>query len=70
VADGVVLHAVVDLLAALTAAATAMVVSRLTALLGPVRVVRREVVLAAAADRQMTAGPDVTPSPPTPAAPA
>jgi hypothetical protein len=70
VADGVALHVVVDLLAALTAGATAVLVSRLTALLGPVRVVRREVVLAAAADRQMTAEPDVTQSPPTPAAPA
>jgi hypothetical protein len=45
-ADGVVLHAVLDLLGAVTAGATALLVGRLTALLGPVRETRREVVLA------------------------
>jgi hypothetical protein len=45
-ADGVVLHAVLDLLAAATAGATAVVVGRLTALLGPVRAPKRQVLLA------------------------
>ncbi len=45
-ADGVVLHAVSDLLAAATAGVTAVLVGRLTALLGPIRPARREVVLA------------------------
>jgi hypothetical protein len=45
-ADGVVLHAVLDLLAAVTAGVTAVLVARLTALLGPVRAPRREVVVA------------------------
>ncbi len=62
-ADGVVLHAVSDLVAAVTAAVTALVVGRLTALLGPIRQPRREVVLAV---RQPTAGP----SPAAPATPA
>jgi Domain of unknown function (DUF4328) len=44
-ADGVVLHALLDLLAAVTAGYTAVLVSRLTALLGPVREPRREVVI-------------------------
>lgn len=44
-ADGVVLHAVLDLLAAATAAVTAVLVVRLTALLGPARRDRREVVV-------------------------
>ncbi len=44
-ADGVVLHAVLDLLAAATAAVTAVLVVRLTALLGPARRTRREVVV-------------------------
>ncbi len=57
-ADGVVLHAAVDALAAVTAATTALVVGRLTALLGPVRSPRRQVVLA------------VRPPSPTGAAPA
>jgi hypothetical protein len=57
-ADGVVLHAVLDLLAAVTAGATALLVGRLTALLGPVRQPRREVLLA------------VRPSAAAPAAPA
>lgn len=59
VADGVVLHAVLDLLAAVTAGVTAVLVSRLTALLGPTREVRREVVLgvgdAAVRDQAVTA---------------
>lgn len=44
-ADGVVLHAVLDLLAAATAAVTAVLVVRLTALLGPARRIRRELVV-------------------------
>jgi uncharacterized protein DUF4328 len=44
-ADGVVLHAGLDLLAAVTAGWTAVLVGRLTALLGPTRAPRREVVL-------------------------
>lgn len=44
-ANGVVLHAVVDLLAAGTAGVTAMLVVRLTALLGPARPGRRELVV-------------------------
>lgn len=46
VADGVLLHAVVDVLAAVTAATTAVLVGRLTALLGPVRAPRRRLVVA------------------------
>jgi Domain of unknown function (DUF4328) len=61
VADGVVLHAVLDLLAAVTAAATAVLVSRLTALLGPVREPRRRILLAV---------PGVSRSPTGPATPA
>jgi hypothetical protein len=45
-ADGVVLHAVVDLVAAATAAVTAVLLVRLTRLLGPPRVVPRELVVA------------------------
>ncbi|WP_214365786.1 DUF4328 domain-containing protein [Pseudonocardia sp. H11422] len=45
-ADGVVLHALLDLLAAATAAVSAVLVGRLTLLLGPVRAVRREVLVA------------------------
>jgi Domain of unknown function (DUF4328) len=60
-ADGVVLHAVLDLLAAVTAAVTAVLVGRLTALLVPVRAPRRQILLAV---------PGVSPSPPGPAAPA
>lgn len=44
-ADGVVLHALLDLLAAVTAGVTAVVVARLTRLVGPVRAVPREIVL-------------------------
>ena len=40
-ADGVVLHAALDLLAAVTAGSTAVLVRRLTRLLGPVRAPRR-----------------------------
>jgi len=40
-ADGVVLHALVNLIAAVTAGVTAVLVSRLTALLNPVRAPRR-----------------------------
>jgi hypothetical protein len=70
-ADGVVLHAALDLLAAVTAGVTATLVSRLTALLGPVRAPRREIVLA------VSSGPTgsraeraVTPSATAPATPA
>ena len=45
-ADGVLLHAALDLLAAVTAGTTAVVVGRLTALLGPVRAPRRQIVIA------------------------
>ena len=62
VADGVVLHGVLDLWAAVTAAVTAVLVSRLTALLGPIRVSRREVVLAVGDGRS-----GVTPSRSAPA---
>ena len=48
-ADGVVLHAVLDLLAVATAGTTAVLVVRLTRLLGPPRAVRREVVVSVAA---------------------
>ncbi len=44
-ADGVVLHAVLDVLAAVTAGVTAVLVTRLTRLLGPPRVRRRELVM-------------------------
>jgi hypothetical protein len=44
-ADGVVLHAVLDLLAAVTAAVTARLVVRLSRLLGPARPRRRELVV-------------------------
>ena len=44
-ADGVVLHAVLDLLAAATAGATAVLLTRLTRLLSPVRATRRELVV-------------------------
>ncbi len=44
-ADGVVLHAVLDLLAAVTAAVTARLVLGLTRLLAPVRPLRREVLV-------------------------
>jgi hypothetical protein len=44
-ADGVVLHAVLDVLAAVTAGVTAVLVTRLTRLLGPPRVRRRELLV-------------------------
>lgn len=44
-ADGVVLHALLDTVAAVTAAWSAVLVARLTRLLGPVYLVRREVLL-------------------------
>jgi hypothetical protein len=46
-ADGVALHAVLDLLAAVTAGVTAQVITRLTALLAPVRAERREILVRA-----------------------
>jgi len=79
-ADGVLLHAALDLLAAVTAGTTAVVVARLTALLGPVRAPRRQVVIAIKdaagkdAPGQDAAGQDaargVVPVTPTAAAPA
>ena len=45
-ADGVVLHALLDLLAAVTAGVTAVLVGRLTVLLNPVRAPRRRLLLA------------------------
>jgi hypothetical protein len=44
-ADGVVLHAVLDLLAAVTAGVTARLVLQLTRLLSPAAPARREVLL-------------------------
>ncbi|MCY7343270.1 MAG: DUF4328 domain-containing protein [Pseudonocardia sp.] len=44
-ADGVLLHAVLDLLAAVTAGVTAVVMTRLTRLLAPARPVRRELLV-------------------------
>lgn len=44
-ADGVVLHAVLDLLAAATAGVTAALLTRLTRLLGPARTDRREILV-------------------------
>lgn len=52
-ADGVVLHAVLDLLAAVTAAVTAVLMGRLTVLLNPVRAPRRRLLLAVG-DRPLT----------------
>jgi hypothetical protein len=48
-ADGVVLHALLDLLAAVTAGVTAVLVTRLTQLLGPPRPRRRELLVAVSA---------------------
>lgn len=45
-ADGVVLHAVLDLVASVTAGATAVLMIRLTRMLGQPRAVRRELVVA------------------------
>jgi hypothetical protein len=56
-ADGVVLHAVLDLLAAATAGVSAMVVGRLTRLLGPARTGRRELVV------EVRSASSVTPAP-------
>lgn len=53
-ADGVVLHALLDLLAAVMAGVTAMLVGRLTVLLNPVRAPRRRLLLAVG-DRHVTA---------------
>lgn len=61
-ADGVVLHALLDLLAAVTAGVTAVLVARFTRLVGPVRARPREIVVAL--------GPRATPSPEAPAVPA
>lgn len=44
-ADGVVLHALLDLLAAVTAATTAVLITHLTRLLGPARTDRREILV-------------------------
>ena len=49
-ADGVVLHAVLDVLAAVTAGVTAVLVTRLTRLLSPPRYRRRELVVAVPAE--------------------
>jgi len=48
-ADGVVLHAVLDVLAAVTAGMTAVLLTRLTRLLGPPRVRPREILVAVSA---------------------
>ena len=47
-ADGVLLHAALDVFAAATAGVTAVLVTRLTRLLGPPRVRRRELVVSVA----------------------
>ncbi len=52
-ADGVVMHAVLDLLAAVTAGVTAVLMGRLTVLLNPVRAPRRRLLLAVG-DRSVT----------------
>ncbi len=44
-ADGVVLHAVLDTVAAVTAGVTAVLITRLTRLLGPARIGRRELLI-------------------------
>jgi hypothetical protein len=54
-ADGVVLHAVLDLLAAVTAALTALLVTRLTRLLDPSGRTRREILVSVAPARTATA---------------
>lgn len=60
-ADGVVLHALLNLLAAATAAVSALLVTRLTRLLGPVRAAPRAVVVGV---------PGLSRSPTAPAVPA
>lgn len=65
-ADGVVLHALLDVVAAATAAVTAVLVGRLTALLGPVRDPRRQILLAVPGIRPSRSGPP----PPVRSAPA
>ena len=78
VADGVLLHAAVDVLAAVTAGTTAVLVGRLTALLGPVRGARRRLVVAVSPPRSREVlrgevprdGRPVTRSTGAPAAPA
>jgi len=67
-ADGVVLHALLDLLAAVTAGVTAVLVGRLTVLLNPIRAPRRQLLLAVG-DRGVTS-PDVRPPAAAPATPA
>ncbi|MGE3661039.1 MAG: DUF4328 domain-containing protein [Pseudonocardia sp.] len=75
-ADGVVLHALLDLLAALTAGVTAVLVTRFTRLVGPVRVRSREIVVALGPHPQTrtppprTAPDAATPATPPPGAPA
>jgi hypothetical protein len=69
-ADGVLLHATLDLLAAATAGTTAVVVGRLTALLGPVRAPRRQLVIAVRDAAGVGTDRAVTSSPAAPAAPA
>jgi Domain of unknown function (DUF4328) len=61
-ADGVVLHAALNLLAAVTAGWTAVLVGRLTALLGPVRAPRREVVLSVSGPVTSSAAAPATPA--------
>ncbi|MGD9529029.1 DUF4328 domain-containing protein [Pseudonocardia sp.] len=59
-ADGVVLHALLDLLAAATAAVTAVLVTRFTRLVGPVRVRPREIVVALGSRSATGSAPDTT----------
>jgi len=55
-ADGVMLHAVLDVLAAVTAGVTAVLVGRLTVLLNPVRAPRRRLLLAVGDRRRRANG--------------
>ena len=65
-ADGVVLHAVLDLVAAATAGVTAVLVGRLTALLNPVRAPRRLLLAVdhAAVNRAAVRKPPAVPATP------
>jgi hypothetical protein len=61
-ADGVVLHAVADALAAVTAGVTAVVVVRLTRLLGPAVARRRELLVRVGKKPSINAGSSPTAS--------
>jgi hypothetical protein len=57
-ADGVVLHALLDALAAGTAGCTAVLVARMTRLVGPVRPVEREILVRSGARNSASTGSD------------